>query len=223
MPEGVARSKLAFVEASGIPYELVGRNSLETELHCRAIAESKGYTLVHPYNDPLIIAGQGTVAREMLDHRPDLDAMIVPVGGGGLIAGVACYTKFVRPDLDIIGCQPLNSPEMVESIRTGSIITENISLPTLSDGTAGGMEPDSITYGICQDKVDEWALLTEKEIAIEIVEMIQSDQILIEGAAALPLAYLRKYHEKFHHKNVGVVISGKRISRKKLGQLLGNI
>ncbi|NND32594.1 MAG: pyridoxal-phosphate dependent enzyme [Saprospiraceae bacterium] len=220
LPVNVAKSKLDFIKAMGVPFKLIGATSLETEIYCREVSEIHNYILVHPYNDPLIVAGQGTVAKEMLDLQPDLDAIIAPVGGGGLIAGISTYVKHVSPKVQIIGCQPANSPEMIESIKIGSIVTDDISLPTLSDGTAGGLERGSITFDICRNCVDTWAGITEDEIALEITELIDSDQIVIEGAAALPLAYLRKNRTKFEGNDVGIVITGKRISREKLSQLL---
>ena len=131
LPENVSPSKLEFIKALEVPFELDGRTSLQTEIYCRQIAEENGYHLVHPYNDVEIIAGQGTVAIEMLDQQPHLDAVIAPVGGGGLISGLGILLKSEKPEIKLIGCQPANSPEMVESIRQGKIIEEDISLPTL--------------------------------------------------------------------------------------------
>ncbi|MBK8502973.1 MAG: pyridoxal-phosphate dependent enzyme [Saprospiraceae bacterium] len=223
LPENASTSKLEFIKALEVPYELVGRTSLQTEIHCRKIAEENGYHLVHPYNDVEIIAGQGTVAIEMLDQQPELDVVVAPVGGGGLISGLGILLKSERPKIKLVGCQPAHSPEMVESISRGKIIEEDISLPTLSDGTAGGMEPGSITFEICRELVDEWALISESEIAFEIVNMLRTNQILIEGAAALPLAYLRKNQAQYQNRNVGLVITGKRISMMKLKELMKEI
>ncbi|MCB0668911.1 MAG: pyridoxal-phosphate dependent enzyme [Saprospiraceae bacterium] len=220
LPENVGDSKLEYIKSTGVPLELFGKNSLHTEVYCRKIAEENEYTLVHPYNDPQIIAGQGTVGLEFIEQHPDLDVLIVPVGGGGLIAGIAAFLKILHPRIRLIGCQPVQSPEMVRSIEQGHIIEEDISKPTLSDGTAGGMEPSSITFEICQQYVDEWALIEEDEIAFEIINMIQTHQMIIEGAAALPLAYLRKNASRYQQKNVGIVLTGKRISFQKLNDLL---
>lgn len=221
LPESVSESKLDFIRAMDVPFELMGKNSLETEIYCREVAEEYGYFLVHPYNDLEIIAGQGTVASEMIGQQPNLDIIISPVGGGGLISGLGIYIKEVRPDIHLIGCQPTRSAEMIESINKGSIIEEDISQPTLSDGTAGGIEPGSLTFNLCQKYVDEWAVIEEEAIAFEIVDMLRTHQLLIEGAAALPLAYLRKNASLFRNKNVGIVITGKRISFLKLKELLG--
>ncbi|MCB0689406.1 MAG: pyridoxal-phosphate dependent enzyme [Saprospiraceae bacterium] len=222
LPENVSTSKLEYIKATGVPFELFGKNSLHTEIYCRKVAEENNFVLVHPYNDPEIVAGQGTVAREMLKQQPELDIIIAPVGGGGLISGMGIYLKNKHPSIKLIGCQPVNSPEMVRSIESQHIIEEDISLPTLSDGTAGGMEKGSITFPLCQKYVDDWALLEEGEIAEEIYNMIKTDQLMIEGAAALPLAFLRQNTKKMQGKKIGLVITGKRISLEKLKSLFLN-
>ncbi len=220
LPQNVSTSKLEMIKSLQIPIELVGQNSLHAEIHARRLAEVNGYVLVHPYNDPDIIAGQGTIGLELIQHLPDLDVVIVPVGGGGLIAGIATYLKETSPKIQIIGCQPVNSPEMVRSIQRGEIISEDISQPTLSDGTAGGMEADAITFSIAQNYVDEWALITEEEMSNEIFYMVQNHQMIIEGSAALSLAFFRRELHRFRGKTVAMIICGKRLSLDKLRQII---
>ena len=186
------------------------------------MAEENGYELVHPYNDPEIIAGQGTIALELLEQLPDLDVVIVPVGGGGMIAGIASYLKSKNPLIRIVGCQPEKSPEMVKSIELDKIIEEDISKPTLSDGTAGGMEQGSITFDIARELVDEWALISEGEIAQEILYLLKHNQMIIEGAAALGLAFIRKNAQRFVGKKIAVIICGKRISYSSLKKIMDN-
>jgi len=220
LPENVSTAKLSIIKSMGVEFELVGKNSLATEVYARGVADATGHTLVHPYNDSFIISGQGTVALEMLQEVSDLDVIVAPVGGGGLISGICLYAKSIRPEVVIVGCQPLHSPEMVRSIERGEIISEEISMPTLSDGTAGGMEQGSITFDICRELVDEWALITEAEIAFEIREMVQNNQLIIEGASALPLAFLRKNADRFKSRKVGLVMTGKRIGYDRLRELI---
>ena len=222
LPKHVSPSKLAFIRSMKVPFELYGDNSLQTELYARKVSGKPGCTLVHPYNDPLIIAGQGTVGLEMMDQQHDLDLVVLPVGGGGLISGVGLACKTQKPEVQIVGCQPAQSPEMIFSIRQGSIITEEISKPTLSDGTAGGMEPNSMTFAMCQHYVDDWHLIEEDAIAFEILSMLRNRQMLIEGAAALPLAYCRAYQHELKGKKVGLVITGKRIAFTKLQSILND-
>ncbi len=222
LPKHVSSSKLAFIRSLKVPFELHGDNSLQTELYARKVSEKPGSILVHPYNDPLIIAGQGTVGFEMMTQQRELDMVVLPVGGGGLISGVGLAYKTMQPEVHIVGCQPAQSPEMVVSIRKGCIINEEISKPTLSDGTAGGLEPDSMTFTMCQDYVDDWYLIDEDAIANEIVAMLRNQQMLIEGAAALPLAYCRLHRHQLKGKKVGVVITGKRIAFSKLQSIVND-
>lgn len=215
LPTGVSASKLRLIEQFGLPFELVGASSLDTELYCRAQADEHGYTMVHPYNDPNIVAGQGTVAIEVLDQLPSLDAVVVPVGGGGLISGVASYFKACNPMVQVVGCQPEESPEMVMSIRSGKILSDDMSRPTLSDGTAGGLEPNAITFEICQDLVDEWCLVSEQEIAFEIAQYNVHYGIFIEGAAALSLACIRKLAHGWSGKKVVALLTGSRLNKER--------
>ncbi len=220
LPTSVSPSKLDFIKSFEVPYELQGENSLHTEIYCRKLAEEKGYLLVHPYNDVDIIAGQGTIGLELMEQLHHIDAVVVPVGGGGLISGIATYLKKHRSTIRIIGCQPVNSPEMVRSVEQGSILTEDITKPTLSDGTAGGMEQGAITFGIAAQLVDEWALISEEEIAREIKYMLKNNQMIIEGAAALSLAYIRRNASRFIGKNIVLIICGRRLGYKTLSEIV---
>ena len=220
LPISVSPSKLDFIKSFDIPFELKGDNSLHAEMHCREVAEANDFLLVHPYNDPEIIAGQGTIAIELIEQLAQMDAVVVPVGGGGLISGIATYLKQIKPSIKIVGCQPINSPEMVRSIEQGAIIREDITQPTLSDGTAGGMEQGAITFDIAAQKVDEWALISEEEMAAEIKYMMGSNQMIIEGAAALTLAYLRKHADIYQGQNVALIICGRRLSLQSLRKII---
>ncbi len=117
---------------------------------------------ISPYNDPQIIGGQGTIALELRQQIDTMDNVLVPVGGGGLISGIAGYLKSTDKKIQIIGCQPENSAVMYESIKAGEII-EMASSPTVADGTAGGIEPGSLTFDICREAVDDYILVSEKK------------------------------------------------------------
>lgn len=223
LPKNVSKSKLAYIEATKVPYELYGSSSLQAELRCRQVADEQGFVMVHPYNDSEIVAGQGTCALEILNEIDGLDSIIVPVGGGGLISGIATVADLLCPAVRVVGCQPSQSPEMVRSVELGRIIEEDISKPTLSDGTAGGMEPGSITFAICQQKVSEWALIEEDAIAFEVIQMLLKNQTLIEGAAALSLAYLRQHQDRYRGKKVASIVTGKRIGPDTLRKLLDGV
>jgi threonine dehydratase len=212
LPENVAESKMDFIRLLGIPWEQVGNDSLETELTARKMADKQNWIFVSPYNDEDIIAGQGTIAYELLGQLADFEFVIVPVGGGGLISGIASFLKLTHPDVKIIGCQPQNSPEMYLSLQAGRIIHERVSRPTLSDATAGGIEPASITFDLCRQFVDDLILITESEIASAIRWMLKYHQEVIEGAAALSIACARKIASRLKGKKTVLILSGKRLS-----------
>ena len=220
LPESVEDSKLEFIRTQGIPWERKGRDSLETELFARELAEKQNWTMVPPYNDAEIIAGQGTIASELIKQVPGLDTVLVPVGGGGLISGIAYFLKQFDTQVKIIGCQPANSPEMYLSLKAGRIINDYISKPTLSDGTAGGIEPGSITFNLCQQYVDDLILLEEAEIASAIHWMLKYHQDIIEGAAALTIAGARKIASRLAGKKTVLILSGKRLSYDKLRKII---
>lgn len=220
LPTTVASAKLQYIQSFGIPYELYGRESLETELYAGEYARKHGAVLVHPYNDPDIVAGQGTIAPELLRAHSSLDAVFIPVGGGGLASGIATYLSAKAPEVARIGCQPENSPEMQVSIRKGSIITESITKPTLSDGTAGGIEPGSITFELCRDYLHDILLLSEKELRQALHWMLANHQQMIEGAAANSLAALFQQQGQWKGKQVALVLSGKRLSMDKLKKVV---
>ncbi len=220
LPENVAISKLQDIKLFGVPLEFHGKTSLDAEILARKLASDSGYQLVHPYDDPEIVAGQGTVAIEIIEEMGVPDVVVIPVGGGGLISGICTYIKNQFPNVHIIGCQPERSPEMVVSIRKGKIIEENISAPTLSDGTAGGMEPNCMTYDICKQFVDEWLLLSETEIANGIRFLIERHQVLAEGAGALSIAAVIRLKKQLADRTVVCLVTGKRISVEKLKKVM---
>ncbi|MQY56751.1 pyridoxal-phosphate dependent enzyme, partial [bacterium] len=140
-------------------------------------------------------------------------------GGGGLISGIAGYLKSLDENIEIVGCQPLNSAVMAESIEAGEII-EMESQPTLSDGSAGGIEKGSITFDICQKYVNDFILVSEEEIREAIKLVLEKHSMLIEGAGALTVASFMKAKESFKGKNVVLVISGAKISMDILKEIL---
>ncbi len=220
LPENVSPSKLEYLRSFGVPLHFHGQDSLETEIHTREYANTHGHILVHPYNDPDIIAGQGTIGLEIAEDLPETDVVLVPVGGGGLVAGIGGYLKSYHADIQIIGCQPENSPEMSVSIERGHIIEELIAKPTLSDGTAGGIEQGAITFDLCKKLVDEFVLVSEKEIAEALIWLLKNRQMMVEGSAGLALASLLKEPEKYQGKNVVLIVCGRRLGFEKLRKII---
>ncbi len=219
VPEQAASSKVETIERLGAEVRHYGTDSVEAEAYARQYAEGHGMTYVSPYNDPQIIAGQGTVGVELARQLDQIDAVFVAVGGGGLISGIAAYLKSLYPGLQIIGCSPENSQVMVQSIRAGQIL-DLPSSPTLSDGTAGGVEKDSITFPLCQALVDSFETVTEAEIARTLCQFLPVHHMLIEGSAAVPLAALQKRGQEFQAKNVVIVLCGGNIDLDTLKRIL---
>jgi threonine dehydratase len=219
VPSTVAPGKLAELRSHGVDVVLGPADVADTEMAARAAAQERGLLFISPYNDEAIIAGQGTVAHEILRQLPELDSVFVPVGGGGLISGIASYLKTERPDVTIWGCQPLASPVMAESIRAGRIVAYD-SRPTLADGTAGGIEPGSVTFAICRQVVDGFVLLDEEEIASAILAMVEHHHMIIEGAAALAVAGLLKRRDALEGTSAVAVVSGARLGVDDLRRVL---
>jgi len=167
----------------------------------------------------LIIGGQGTIGLELRQQTEGIDAVLVPVGGGGLVAGVGGYLKSVDQSVEIIGCQPENSRVMYESVRAGEIIDME-SRPTLADGTAGGIDHDSITFDVCREMIDDWELLSEQEIGDAILVALGKQHLLVEGAGALPIAALMRNPQRFAGQSVVVLVSGSKLGLETLRALL---
>ena len=153
VPKTISRSKLRLLERYQDNIKIVfhGQDCIEAEGKAKEYAKEHGFYYISPYNDLEVIAGQGTIAIELINQLKHIDNVFIPIGGGGLISGIATYLKHINPDVKIIGCQPKNSAVMYESVKAGKILDIE-SLPTISDGTAGGIEKDSITFEICKEK-----------------------------------------------------------------------
>lgn len=219
VPENASSTKVENIRNYEAPLQFYGTDCMQTEIHALEYAKQQHMIYVSPYNDLQVIGGQGTIALEITSQLKNIDAILVPIGGGGLIAGIAGYIKSVSPQAKVIGCLPQNSPVMAESIKVGKII-EMETLPTLSDATAGGIEPGSITFDICKEFVDDYILVSEEEIKNAIVALIKTQHLLIEGAAGVALASLLKNANQFKGKNVVVVLSGANISLESLKAVL---
>ena len=219
VPENVSPVKLELLELYGAELVFHGTDAADTETFARHKAKEQGKTFISPYNDRMIIAGQATTAIEIMKQAEQVDAVLVPVGGGGLMSGIAGYIKTINKNIRLIGCLPESSPVMAESVKAGRIVRLE-SRPTLADGSAGGIEEGSITFPLCRDCVDDYILVSEQEIKAAILLILEKTNMLIEGAAALPVAAFLKEKEKFKNKHVVLVISGRRISLDKLKDIL---
>ncbi len=221
LPETVSKAKKEALLPYGVELRLVGGDSVEGELEAMKAAEREGLVSVSPYSDPKGIGGQGTIGLEIERQLENVDAIFVPVGGGGLIAGFAGYMKARHPKLHVVGCQPESSRVMAESVRAGKIL-DLPSEPTLADGTAGGLDPNTITFAICQRTIDAFVLLTEEEIAAAMRFAVEKHYMMIEGAAALSIAALLKETDVWRGKRVVLVVSGKKVSVDTLKRVLAD-
>jgi threonine dehydratase len=219
VPETAVATKLDVIRRLGAEIRTVGQDGIETENFARTFAAEQGLTYVSPYNDPYVVAGQGTIAVELLQDLPDLDAVFVSVGGGGLIGGIASYLKRSRPETVVVGCSPENSQVMALSVQAGQIL-DLPSLPTLSDGTAGGVEQGAITFPLCRDFVDRYVSISEEEIAIALRQFMDTEHQLIEGSAAVAIAGFLKLAPQFQGKKVAIILCGANISLESLAQVL---
>ncbi len=219
LPHNAVSSKVKAIEAYNVEIEFHGDDPYTTEIHARKTAEKNDWIYVSPYNDLQIVAGQGTIGVEILEEIPQPDNILVTVGGGGLISGIGTFIKEKSPSTNIIGCQPENSPEMSVSVRAGQYC-EVESKPTLSDGSAGGFEPDSITFDLCKKLVNEFILIPEDEIADAIRSMIQHHSKIVEGSAGVAIASLFKNPGQFSEQSTVVIVCGANISTDKLESII---
>ncbi|HDL6509548.1 TPA: threonine/serine dehydratase [Yersinia enterocolitica] len=213
-PEQAAAIKLEAIRALGGEVELIPGDALNAELAADSAAQQQGKIYISPYNDRQIIAGQGTCGMEMVEQQPDLDAVFVAVGGGGLISGIATVLKKLSDKTQIIGCWPANATSMYTSLENGKI-QEVAEQETLSDGTAGGVEPGAITFALCQQLIDQKVLVSEQEIKNAMRLIAHTDRWMIEGAAGVALAAALKQAPLWQGKKVAVVLCGKNIVLKK--------
>lgn len=219
LPEGASPLKIRMLEQWGAVTRIFGVGCEVTETHARRQAEQTGRVYISPYNDPLVVGGQGTVGLEILERLPDVDCIMASVGGGGLIAGIAGAVKARRPAVRIVGCLPANSPAMAACVRAGRIVDVDAE-PTLSDGTAGGVEKGAVTLEPCRDLVDDWVLVSEAEIENALVRIFNHHRLVIEGAAAVTVAGFLKMAPQLSGQTVALVICGGNIDVDRVKRLV---
>ena len=204
MPRFTPGVKIERTRGFGAEVVLHGDTLDEARAHALALAEKKGLTFVHPYDDAAIAAGQGTVGLEMLQAVPNLDALIIAVGGGGLIAGIATVSKALSPNIEVVGVQTQRFPGMFNAIK-GTHLPQGQS--TIAEGIAVGT-PGQLTQAVVAQRVDDLLLVDEGDIEQAIVMLLEIEKTLVEGAGAAGLAALLKYPSQFKGKRVGLVLCG---------------
>lgn len=218
----VAPAKARRIEAMGARLQRAGEDPLTAELAARRAAEATGRVYISPYNDLDVVAGQGTIAVELHRQAPDLDAVFVAVGGGGLIGGIGTYLKAVSPRTEIVGCWPENSPVMLRCMEAGRIV-DVPEQPTLSESTAGGLEPDSVTLPLCRAAIDRGVLVTEDEILAAMRLLLHTEHWVVEGAAGVALAAFLKDAARYRGKRAAVVLCGRNLSTAVLERVAGAV
>ncbi len=220
VPELASQRKLDKIIRYGAEVVSVPGDPLDAEVRARTEASNQGVPYISPYNDADVIAGQGTVGLEIVRQAGGpVDSVLVPLGGGGLAAGLAVAMKSAWPETRIIGCSPENSCVMIRSIEAGELF-DVPSRPTLSDGTAGGIEAGSITFELCRDWVDDFVTVSEDEIAAALRSLVDEDSLVVEGAAATSAAAYQKTAPLYEGRTVVLVLSGGNISRRVLIDVL---
>ncbi len=182
------------------------------------LRDERGYTFVHPFDDENVIAGQGTIGLEILNDRDDIDAVLVPIGGGGLISGVACAIKSINPRIKVYGVQAAGAPSMFNSVRGGQIQRLD-AVSTIADGIAV-KQPGDLTYEMVNRYVDDIALVTEDEIATAILTLIEKQKMIAEGAGAVSVAAAMFHKFPLAGKKVVSLISGGNIDVTSLSRVI---
>ena len=220
LSRGVPRNKVAAIEALGATVEVHGESYDEAEAHALALQQERGLTLIDPFDDPQIIAGQGTIALEILEALPEVDTVITPLSGGGLISGVALALKAANPAIRVYGVSMTRAPVMFHSLRAGA----PISLPeelTLADALMGGIgSPNRYTFRLVRQLVDDTFLVGEDEIAAAMVYALEVHHQVVEGGGAVGLAAV--LHDRIPQlgRHVVVIISGGNVTIDRLLKLV---
>jgi threonine dehydratase len=204
MPQTTPDIKVAAVRALGAEVILAGDSYAEAKTHCDEVARETGCVLVHPFDDPLVIAGQGTIANEILRHKlGDVSAIFVPVGGGGLIAGIASYVKALRPRIRVIGVEPYEADAMYRSLEAGRRVALD-KVGIFADGVAV-REVGELTFPIVQTSVEEIVRVTNDEICAAIKDVFDDTRSIMEPAGALAVAGLRSWVERTNSRDARLV------------------
>ncbi len=206
MPEFTTPTKINAVEDYGADLVLKGKDYAEARKHALQLAEDEQRTFIEGFDDPYVIAGQGTVGLEIMDELPDTDVLVVPVGGGGLISGIARAAKAIKPSVKVIGVQAENFSSVIESLKRGEI-TEHVTGDTVAEGIAI-RRPGEITFKIIQEYVDEVVSVSEESIGLALYLLLGRNKVLVEPASASSLAAALEGKLDIAGKNVVMVLSG---------------
>lgn len=219
VPETVDLAKKRELERYPIDLRLVGSTFEESEDAALEIASQQEKMFISPYNDPEVIAGQGTIAVELLKQLPEIDTVFVAVGGGGLLSGIAAYLKSAKPEITVVGVSPCNSPAMFDELAKTPYEFRAIT-STLSDSTAGGIQDGSITIDLCRALIDHWVLVEEEEIVQAMKYLFYEHRMVVEGAGALTVAAYMKESDRYKDLSTALVVCGGNIEMKRFCSLI---
>jgi threonine dehydratase len=207
VPENTPIVKRDAIMRYGVSLIVHGEEYLNAEKLARRMERERGMTFVSAYNDMDVIAGQGTIGLELIESLPDLENVIVPVGGGGLVSGVGCAVKSMDTDIEVIGVQSVASPVMCESIEQGRIVEMELG-DSVAEGLHGGIEEGSVTFELCKRYVDDFILVEEEPIVRAMSKMFSEQNQIVEGAGAVGVAAIMENPRRFKGRKTAVVISG---------------
>ena len=219
VPETASPTKIEAIQAYGAEVRRQPGDPVLAETEARRHAEIHRLAYLSPYNDARVVGGQGTIGVELSRQLDRIDAVFIALGGGGLLSGIAGYLKSLDDSVEIVACSPSNSPVMHESVQAGRIL-ERDSEPTLSDGTAGGVEQGAITLDLCRRFIDRSVLVSEEEIAEAMRLVIGRHHTLVEGAAGVVVAAYLQEQQRYVDKKVAIVLCGANIALDTLGEVL---
>lgn len=216
MPKTTPTVKIMQTEAVGGKVVLEGEKFDDAYKHARLLEKELGLTFVHPFDDPKVAAGQGTVALEMLEEIPTIDTLVVPIGGGGLLSGMGTAARGINPDIELVGVQAELYPSMYALLNNKQMPCEG---DTLAEGIAVKV-PGEFTSKVIRDIVDDVVLVSEPELETAVSLLLQIEKTVVEGGGAAGLAAVMAYPDKFKGKNVGIVLSGGNIDTRLLANVL---
>ncbi|MBN8658749.1 MAG: pyridoxal-phosphate dependent enzyme [Candidatus Obscuribacterales bacterium] len=221
LPTNVSPIKKAKLEMFSVGITQHGDDMELTEQYAARLAQEKKGLYISPYNNREVIAGQGTVGLEMYELVPKLSTIVVAVGGGGLISGIGLVAKVINPKVRIVGVVPAASPSMRTAVQSGHVVRV-MQHDTIADGIAGNIDPETITFPLVQEVVDEWVTVEERDIRQAVFDFLEHEGMLIEGAAACAIAAISsKYVEFKPRERVGVVVCGGNIDRSTWREIVG--
>jgi threonine dehydratase len=216
MPRYTPGVKVVHTRGHGAEVILHGEGFDDAKARARDLAQQRGLTMVHPYDDEKVIAGQGTIALEMLEAWPDLDVLVVPIGGGGMIAGMAVAARAVKPGIELVGAETKRFPSMYCAVRHAQL---EFGSTTIADGIAV-KEPGALTVPIVRELVSDVLLVDEGDIEQAIVLLLEIEKTVVEGAGAVGLATLLAHRPRFEGKRVGLVLCGGNIDPLMLADII---